>query len=422
MEMPAIRRRPLPVEWLLQPGKQRVHVLFLHTAREWSGTARLFARAGRGISERGAKVTLLVTPDSNVHLAVSPRRDPGQARHTPIPEPFEIIPFATDGLFFSAARRLKRIFRRWDADAIFVTTDREHLIAATACWMSSNGSVVRWTPAGKKLEMGVSGRWANRLARTSYLFASEKDRRIAIIPKNAIESSVAEIGVDVATYPADDGKVEVEPASDQKSASDQRPVNDQKLVNDQKPAEELKYIVCVYDPTSRGRAATAIRTMSMLSPRHPNLRLMIVGPGSDDEDLRMQAAALRVLHIVSFLGERDDVVSLMQGAHLGWVVADADTGVYGVLDLMALGIPTVASEDGVAQRYIANGISGTLYPPDDSASTAAAVAGMLNREDARETMGKAARTRVAREFPETQMIEGFDRAANNARTKGRSQG
>jgi glycosyltransferase involved in cell wall biosynthesis len=184
----------------------------------------------------------------------------------------------------------------------------------------------------------------------------------------------------------------------------------------------LKYIVCVYDPTSRGRAATAIRTMSMLSPRHPNLRLMIVGPGSDDEDLRMQAAALRVLHLVSFLGERDDVVSLMQDAHLGWVVADADTCVYGILDLMALGIPTVASEDGVAQRYIANGISGALYPPDDSASTAAAVAGILTREDARETMGKAARTRVAREFPETQMIEGFDRAANNARTKGRSQG
>ena len=407
MERPAIRRRPLPPEWFLQPGKQRVHVLFLHTAREWSGTARLFARAGRGISERGAKVTLLVTPDSNVHLAVSPRRDPGQARHTPIPEPFEIIPFATDGLFFSAARRLKRIFRRWDADAIFVTTDREHLIAATACWMSSNGSVVRWTPAGKKLEMGVSGRWANRLARTSYLFASEKDRRIAIIPQNAIESSVAEIGVDVATYPADDG---IPAAADAEGPGDQ------------KTAEALKYIVCVYDPTSRGRAATAIRTMSMLSPRHPNLRLMIVGPGSDDEDLRMQAAALRVLHLVSFLGERDDVVSLMQDAHLGWVVADADTGVYGILDLMALGIPTVASEDGVAQRYIANGISGTLYPPDDSASTAAAVAGMLNREDARETMGKAARTRVAREFPETQMIEGFDRAANNARTKGRSQG
>jgi glycosyltransferase involved in cell wall biosynthesis len=162
--------------------------------------------------------------------------------------------------------------------------------------------------------------------------------------------------------------------------------------------------------------------MSMLAPRHPNLRLMIVGPGSDDEDLRMQAAALRVLHLVSFLGERDDQVSLMKDAHLGWVVAEADTGAYGILDLMALGIPTVASEGGIAQRYIAHGISGALYPPDDSASTAAAVAGMLQSEESRAAMGKAARTRVAREFPETTTIEGFDRAANSARTRGRREG
>ena len=406
MEKPAAPRHPLPAGWFLQQGKQRVHVLFLHTAREWSGTARLFARAGRGISERGAKVTLLVAPDSNVHQAVSPRRDPGQARHTPIPEPFEIIPFSTDGFFYLAARRLKAIFRRWDADAVFVSTDREHLIAATACWMSGNGSVVRWTPAGRKLEMGISGRWAGRLTKTSYLFASDRDLRAAIVPKNAIESSVAEIGVDVSTYPPNGATALAAERNTQAS--------------DPKQAE-LKYIVCVYDPTSRGRAATAIRTMSMLSPRHPNLRLMIVGPGSDDEDLRMQAAALRVLHLVSFLGERDDVISLMEDAYLGWVVAEADTGAYGILDLMALGIPTVASEDGIAERYIANGICGALYPPDDSASTAAAVAGMLTKDDVRETMGKAARTRVAREFPETATIEGFDRAANNARTKGRRQ-
>ena len=263
---------------------------------------------------------------------------------------------------------------------------------------------MRWTPAGQKLDMGLMGRWAGRLVRTSYLFASEADRREANVPKNAIESSVAEIGVDVSTYPPNGAPA---PGSERESGGDK------------KQTEPLKYIVCVYDPTSRGRAATAIRTVSMLAPRHPNLRLMIVGPGSDDEDLRMQAAALRVLHLVSFLGERDDVLNLMRDAHLGWVVAEADTGAYGTLDLMALGIPAVASEEGVAQRYIANGISGALYPPDDSATTAATVAGMLLSDDDREMMGKAARTRVAREFPETEMIEGFDRAANNARTRGR---
>jgi glycosyltransferase involved in cell wall biosynthesis len=383
-----------------------VHVLFLHSAREWSGTARLFARAARGISERGAKVTLLVTPDSNVHLAVSPRRDPNQPRHTPIPEPFEIIPFSTGGWFLAAARRLRKIFRRWDADVLFVTTDHEHLIAAAACWLSRDAAVVRWTPSGQKLNLGFAGRWATRLAKTAFLFATETDRRSANIPKRALESSVAELGINVANYPTDGAKA---PADEGDSASDQ------------KQAEPLKYVVCVYDPTARGRAATAIRTLSMLSPRHPNLRLMFVGPGSDDEDLRMQAAALRVLHLVSFLGERDDQINLMRDAHLGWVVAEGDTGAYGILDLMALAIPTVASEGGVAQRYIAHGISGALYPPDDSATTAATVAGMLTSEETREAMGKAARVRVAREFPEEQMIEAFDKAANSARTRGRRQ-
>ena len=136
----------------------------------------------------------------------------------------------------------------------------------------------------------------------------------------------------------------------------------------------------------------------------------------------MQAAALRVLHLVSFLGERDDLVNIMQGAHLGWVVADGDTGAFGTLDLMALGIPAVASERGVAARYIAHGITGALYPPDDSASTAATVAGMLKSEDDREAMGKASRARVARAFSEGAMIDAFDRVANNARTRSRRSG
>jgi len=104
----------------------------------------------------------------------------------------------------------------------------------------------------------------------------------------------------------------------------------------------------------------------------------------------------------------------MQDAHLGWVVAEGDTAAYGLLDLMALAVPVVASEGGIAQRYVAHGISGTLYPPDDSASTAAAVAGLLASEEQRAAMGRAARTRVTREFPESEMIDGFDRAANIA--------
>jgi glycosyltransferase involved in cell wall biosynthesis len=140
--------------------------------------------------------------------------------------------------------------------------------------------------------------------------------------------------------------------------------------------------------------------------------MMIFGAGSDSEDLRMQAAALGMLDIVSFLGERDDHLTLMRDADLGWVVAEGDTAAYGILDLMALGVPVLAAEGSIAEAYVANMISGALLPPEDAWTSAATVVSLLTKDDERVAMGAAGRTRVAREFPEQEMVEGFENAAN----------
>lgn len=381
-----------------------MRLIFLHTAREWSGTARAFARAGRGLAGRGITVTMVAPPNSNVELGfTAPNRDGSELGKE---QPFAVLPYSDEGFWYLASRRFRKLFRKWDADAVFVTTDREHLIAAMTCWLARRGSVVRRTPAGAKLEMSFSGRVGSRLAPTVFLFTNEADRHAAVLPKRAVLQTVAELGVDVDGYgapPDSTGTEDGGAAAGEENGAANKP----------------RYIVCVYDPSSRGRAATAVRCISMLAPRHPDLRLLIVGTGSDHEDLRMQASALRILHLVSFLGERDDQVSIMRDADLGWVVAEGDTAAYGILDLMALGKPLVASEAGVAQHYVANGISGTLYPSDDSASTAATVAGLLGHEESRQAMGRAARTRVARDFPESEMIEAFARAAEMARKRSR---
>lgn len=381
-----------------------MRVIFLHTAREWSGTARAFARAGRGLAARGATVTMIAPADSNVELGFNSQGREGEQHDKE--QTVSVLPYSSEGFWYFAARRLRKLFRRWDANAVFVTTDREHLIAATVCWMARRGAIVRRTPAGIKLDMSLSGRVASRLAPTIFLFSNEADRHAAILPKRAVQQAVAELGVDAQSYGvaenSDDAVEEnVQPAGDGEPRA--------------------RYIVCVYDSSSRGRAATAIRCISMLAPRHPNLRLLIVGPGSDHEDLRMQASALRVLNLVSFLGERDDQVSIMRDADLGWVVAEGDTAAYGILDLMALAKPLVASEVGVAQHYVASGISGTLYPADDSATTAATVAALLGHEESRKAMGRAARTRVIRDFPESDMIEGFARVAELAQKRSRQK-
>ena len=369
-----------------------MRVLFLHCAREWSGTARAFAVAARGLAARGYNVTYLAEPHSSVEqsasrMATVASRIGGDDPVAPKKDiaPFEVVPFSSAGFWFAAAWRLRHLFRRWDTDVVFVSTEREHLIASMACWLGRSGKVVRRTPPGSRLAMRLAGKFASWLRETSYMFASESDMRRAGLPRGT-SMLVGRLGVDVLRYP-------------------ERPV----VTTAPKP-EDIRYIICVYDPTSRGRAATAIRTVSMLAPRHPYLRLIIFGAGSDSEDLRMQAAALDVMHLVSFLGERDDHLTLMRDAELGWVVAEGDTAAFGILDLMALGVPVIAPEGSVAEAYVANQISGTLVPQDDAATTAASVVTLLASEEQRQAMGSAAKARVAREFPESAMVDSFEAA------------
>lgn len=369
-----------------------MRVLFLHCARDWSGTARACAVAARGLAARGHNVTMLAEPHSNVEqsasriAAVASKLGGSDPVAMGSVAPFEVTPFPCDGFWFTAAWRLRRVFRRWDVDVVFVHTEREHLIASAACWLGRHGKIVRRTASSCALMPRAHGKLAGWLTETTWLFSSEADQRLGRIPGKSSRTAIAKLGVDPSRYP-------------DRSVAAQEP----------KP-EDIRYIICVYDPSSRGRAATAIRTVYMLAPRHPYLRLIIFGAGSDSEDLRMQAAALDVMHLVSFLGERDDHLTLMRDAELGWVVAEADTAAFGILDLMALGVPVIATQSGVAETYVANLISGSLVPEDDASTTAAAVVTLLASEEQRKAMGSAARARVAREFPEQAMIDGFEAA------------
>ena len=60
--------------------------------------------------------------------------------------PFEVVQFNCEGSWLAAAWRLRHLFRHWDADVVFVTTDREHLVASVACWFGRRGSIVRRAP------------------------------------------------------------------------------------------------------------------------------------------------------------------------------------------------------------------------------------------------------------------------------------
>jgi glycosyltransferase involved in cell wall biosynthesis len=350
-----------------------VRIAFLHTEGEWSGTTRASAAAARGLIERDHEVSFILPPDSGALDRLSL-------------EGFNIVTFSPDGMWTGGLFRLRRVLRK--VDVVFAHSSREQLYTALASWLGARTSIVRRLPAGQQLFVDFALRVACRLAPTSYLFTSAADARRTAVPRGA-EAIVADLGVEIEQYPL--------PENGNGSG-----------------VEDVHYVVCHYDPTSRGRTASAIRTLSLLADRHPELHLLIVGAGSDSEDLRMQAAALNILRRVTFLGERSDELDIIRGGHLGWVASDGDDGAFACLDMMALELPVIATVAAVAQRYVANGITGFIVGDGDSQMAAATIAELMASDDRRRAMGIAARARVTREFDEERMIEGFEQAATAA--------
>jgi glycosyltransferase involved in cell wall biosynthesis len=133
----------------------------------------------------------------------------------------------------------------------------------------------------------------------------------------------------------------------------------------------------------------------------------------------MHAAALRITGAVSFLGERDDYLSVLSVADLGWVVADGDNAVFALLDLLASRVPVLAERGTVAEQYVPDGIAGILLPRGEAPDIAAAVALLLGHDDRRAAMGGAGRARVSRDHSEHKMIDAFEAAATIASDRAR---
>jgi glycosyltransferase involved in cell wall biosynthesis len=361
-----------------------MRVLFYMPTSEWSATQRIIMTAARGLVARGHPVTIAC-------CASTPLEATAQA------EGVETV--LIDGKASSAggAWDLRRVLQEKFIEVAIVTTERDHLIVASAMRFAARGSVLRRIPSFDKAEIRRSGRLALRMATSGVIVSTEREMKEGALPGWSIPMMIAPLGVDVSAYDA------IEPASRVDLAAPQRGL----------------LIVCHYDPSGRFRLGTVFRTLALLAQRHPNMHAAIVGPGSQDDQLRMHAAALNVGPIVSFLGPRDDEQRVMRAAAAGWVVSSGDAGACACLDFAALRVPVIAERSPLTQHYVAAGITGLLLAPGDASYTASAVAAFLSVEEKRVAMGNAGRTRVQRDFTESATVDGFEQAVNAAgdRTK-----
>ena len=338
---------------------------------------------------RGYQCTYVCRADSPVedHLTPSAERLPG----------VELTPVPLGGPWMHESLRLRQVLLEHYVEVVFVHSEREQLVASLAIRLAERAALVRRIPAGIKLARGTEARLGERLAATGYLYTTEQSGSNGSAPHGAFEPVAADVGVSV------------------EAIEQVRPLSLSAIGTT--GGDQL--IACVYDPTARRRIAALLRAVALLAPRHPGLRLAIVGPGAEDDDLKMHAAALGITEIVAHVGQRLDQQAVLSAAELAWVAAGGDNAAYGYLDLMALRVPVLAERDALSQRYVADGICGVLLAQPDPGTMAARIAVLLAHEERRMAMGNAGRARVTRDFSEREMIDGFERATEIARDRSR---
>jgi glycosyltransferase involved in cell wall biosynthesis len=358
--------------------------MFYYSAPEWTGSARVFAAAGRGLAAVGHQVTF-----------VCPGDGPVEARAAA--EGCDVVPLEPSGELLLRSWRIQRILTELFVETVFVHTEAEHMAVALAMRFAGRGGVVRRVPAGERPSLGRRTRVALRLAPGWFVCTDAADAlRIEGLRRTG-PPIVADIGVDTERY----DELRAVPGSAIGAGPGGRTV------------------VCVYEPSQRARMADVLRAIALLAPRHPELHLAILGPPAGHEDVRMHAAALGISRHITYLGERDDDLAVLRAGEVGWVVAAADSAAYATLDFMAMRTPVLADRDTIAARYIADGITGALLTPGETSATAAILAALLAQDAQRTAMGAAGRTRVAREYKETTMLDLLQQAADTARDRSR---
>ena len=130
-----------------------------------------------------------------------------------------------------------------------------------------------------------------------------------------------------------------------------------------------------------------LRAVPALSQRHPDLRVLLVGGGPQDANLRQQAKDLGIADKVVFTGRVPhdqvqkyyDLLDVLVYPRMSMRLTDLVTPLK-PLEAMAQGRILAASSVGGHRELIVDGKTGVLFAPDDPASLAAKVGDLLDAQ------------------------------------------
>jgi glycosyltransferase involved in cell wall biosynthesis len=148
-----------------------------------------------------------------------------------------------------------------------------------------------------------------------------------------------------------------------------------------------------------------VRAAALIRPRHPDVRVVIVGGGPEREPIERLIAELDLGGIVIMLGQRLDVPNVLAQLDVAVCSSSFEGSPLSVMEYMEAGLPIVATRVGGVPELIDDGVHGLLVSPNDPDALARGIEEILADADRAREMGARARERRRREFDIDVMVE-----------------
>ena len=148
-----------------------------------------------------------------------------------------------------------------------------------------------------------------------------------------------------------------------------------------------------------------IEAMPEVLRAHPNVHFVFAGEHDQAEPLIAQIKTLGLGSHIHLLGFRSDVHHLLAASDFFALPSLVEGFSLALVEALAAGLPTVATNVGGASEVIQSGQGGILVPPADSAALAAALNHLLSLDEAEVQRQRRAARRAAQPFSTQAMAE-----------------
>lgn len=127
-------------------------------------------------------------------------------------------------------------------------------------------------------------------------------------------------------------------------------------------------------------------------------KLLVVGNGLEESNLKILVAEMNLNHDVIFTGFRRDISQTIQAMDIVVSCSYSEAFPRVVLESMAMAKPVIATDVGGASEAVVHGLSGYLIPPGNDNQLYGTLKKLLKNPELREEMGRYGLERVRSSF------------------------